>query len=149
MRKSLLLAAHLAANADDVEAAFYAAMQEGDVDKLMACWADEDGIVCIHPGGERAVGAAAIRATFEALFARGKVSASPERVRKVESAGSCVHSLVERVEVLTAQGPRDAFVLATNVYLKTSQGWRLLVHHASPGTRGEPADAADGPQVLH
>jgi ketosteroid isomerase-like protein len=147
--KSKLLAAHLAGNADDIEATFYAAMQEGDLDKLMACWADEEEIVCIHPGGQRAVGAAAIRATFETLFANGQVRAWPERVRKVESVGSCVHSLVERVEVLTAEGPRHAWVLATNVYLKTAQGWRLLAHHASPGTGAEPADAADGPQVLH
>lgn len=149
MATSKLLAAHLAGNADDVEAAFYAALQAGDVDKLMACWADEEEIVCIHPGSQRAVGAAAIRATFEAMFARGKVSAWPERVRKVETVGSCVHSVVERVEVRTAEGPRHAFVLATNVYLKTAQGWRLLAHHASPGTSGEPVDSADTPQVLH
>jgi hypothetical protein len=29
-------------NADDTEAAFYEAPQSGDIDKLMACWADED-----------------------------------------------------------------------------------------------------------
>ncbi|MDP3412812.1 MAG: nuclear transport factor 2 family protein, partial [Polaromonas sp.] len=31
-------------NADDIEAAFYEALQTGDIDKLMACWADEDDI---------------------------------------------------------------------------------------------------------
>ena len=31
-------------NADDIEAAFYEALQSGDIEKLMACWGDEDDI---------------------------------------------------------------------------------------------------------
>jgi len=85
MRKSKLQAANLEGNADEVEAAFYDALQNADIEKLMACWADEDDIVCIHPGGPRVVGAVAIRATFEAMFANGSIRAWPERVRKVES----------------------------------------------------------------
>jgi hypothetical protein len=53
MRKTKLQAANLEGNADDVEAAFYDALQNADIEKLMACWADEDEIVCIHPGGLR------------------------------------------------------------------------------------------------
>ena len=63
MRKNKLQAANLEGHADEVEAAFYDALQNGDIDKLMACWADEDDIVCVHPGGPRIVGAAAIRAS--------------------------------------------------------------------------------------
>jgi ketosteroid isomerase-like protein len=67
----------------------------------------------------------------------------------MESLASSVHSLVERIEVLTPQGQRNAWVLATNVYVKTAQGWRLLAHHASPGTPGEIQEVVDAPQVLH
>lgn len=150
MRKTPLQAANLEGNADDVEAAFYDALQNGDIDKLMACWADEDDIVCVHPGGPRVIGATAIRATFEAMFAGGgSIRARPERLRKVESLGSAVHHLVERVEVLAPTGPRHAWVLATNVYHKTAQGWRLVAHHASPGTASDVQEVADAPQVLH
>ena len=38
-------------SADDTENAFYDALQCGDIEKLMDCWADEDNIVCVHPGG--------------------------------------------------------------------------------------------------
>ncbi|MBI2772425.1 MAG: nuclear transport factor 2 family protein [Burkholderiales bacterium] len=149
MRKSRLQAANLQGKADDIEAAFYAALQHADIDKLMACWADEDDIVCVHPGGPRLLGAGAIRASFEAMFANGTIRAWPERVRKTESLGSCVHNLVERVEVLTPNGPKNAWVIATNVYHKTAQGWRLVAHHASPGTPGEAVEAADTPPLLH
>ncbi len=149
MRKNRLQAAQLEGNADEVEAAFYEALQNGDIDKLMACWADEDDIVCVHPGGPRLVGATAIRATFESMFSNGSIRAWPERVRKVESAGSAVHHLVERVEVLAAGGPRTAWVIATNVYHRTAQGWRMVAHHASPGTASEVQEVANHPTVLH
>ena len=62
--------ATLGGSPDDVEAAFYEGLQKGDIEQLMACWADEDDIVCIHPGGPRIVGAGAIRAAFDAMRAR-------------------------------------------------------------------------------
>lgn len=149
MRKSKLQAANLDGNADEVEAAFYDALQTGDVEKLMACWADEDEIVCVHPGGPRVVGASAIRATFEAMFANGAIRAWPEKVRKTVSVASSVHNLLERIEVLTPQGPQQAWVIATNVYHRTAQGWRLVAHHASPGTLSEIQEVSDAPSVLH
>jgi ketosteroid isomerase-like protein len=149
MRKTKLQAANLEGNADDVEAAFYDALQNGDIDKLMACWADEDEIVCIHPGGPRVVGAVAIRATFEAMFANGSIRAWPQQVRKTQGIASCVHNVLERVEVLGPDGLAQAWVIATNVYHKTTQGWRLVAHHASPGTPSEIQEVSGSPQILH
>ena len=36
---------------------------------MMATWADDEDIVCIHPGGARHVGYEAVRQSFEQLFA--------------------------------------------------------------------------------
>lgn len=148
-RKSKLQAANLEGDADDIEAAFYDALQSGDIDKLMACWADEDEIVCIHPGGPRVVGPVAIRATFEAMFANGSIRAWPQQVRKTQGIASCVHNVLERVEVLGPDGVAQAWVIATNVYHKTTQGWRLVAHHASPGTPSEIQEVSGSPQILH
>jgi ketosteroid isomerase-like protein len=95
------------------------------------------------------MGAMAIRATFESMFANGSIRAWPERVRKIDSLASCVHNLVERVEVLTPDGQRNAWVIATNIYHKTAQGWRMVAHHASPGTASDILELSDSPQVLH
>ena len=149
MSKAKLRAAVVGGSADEIEAKFYDALQKGDIDQLMACWADEDEIVCVHPGGGRMVGASVIRAQFEAMFARGSVRVSVQRVRKVESLASAVHNVLERVEALTPSGPREAFVIATNVYHKTAQGWRLVVHHASPGTQQTQEELETPPPVLH
>ncbi len=147
--KAKLHAGLLAGSADDTEAAFYEALQAGDVDKLMACWADEDEIMCIHPGGPRSVGPQAVRAVFEMMFANGTIRAFPERLRKVQSLSSAVHNVIERIEVLTPDGPQEAYVIATNVYHKTAQGWRMVAHHASPGTRQEMQEIGGVPTVLH
>lgn len=136
-------------NADDIEAAFYEALQNGDIEKLMACWADEDDLVCVHPGSGRLIGAAAIRASFDAMFGHGNIRASADKVHRIEVMGASVHSVLERIEVLTEDGPRHAYVIATNVYQKTAQGWRMVAHHASPGTPREMLEMSDNPTVLH
>ncbi|RFO94791.1 DUF4440 domain-containing protein [Rhodoferax lacus] len=148
--KPQLHAATLGGTPDDVEAAFYEGLRSGDLDKLMACWADEDDIACIHPGGTRLLGMAAIRAAFEAMFANGgAVPVTAEHIRRVDSMASAVHHVLERVDVLTSEGAVQAYVLATNVYHKTAQGWRLVVHHASPGTQGAATEMPHTPKVLH
>ncbi len=134
---------------DDTEAQFYEALQQGDIDKLMAVWSDDDEIVCVHPGGPRFIGAATIRASFEAMFANGVIDAHPEKVRRVQTHASAVHNLLERIQVMTDDGPRWGWVIATNVYVKAAQGWRLVAHHASPGTQNEMQEATESASVLH
>lgn len=142
-------AATLGGSSDETETAFYDALQRGDIELLMSCWADEEDIVCVHPGGPRLVGAVAIRGAFEAMFANGTVRARPTQVRRVQALSSAVHSVAEHVEVMLPDGMHRAIVIATNVYHKTPQGWRLVVHHASAGVV-EDAQAMQAQQpVLH
>ena len=150
MTKAKLRAATVGGSADEIEAAFYEALHKGDIALLMACWADEDELVCVHPGGPRMVGMGAIRAAFEALFAHGTLRVRIDRVHRVESLASAVHNVLEHVEVMLPGGPREAFVIATNVYHKTPQGWRMVAHHASPGTAHEVQESGMPiQQVLH
>lgn len=149
MTQAKLRAATLGGTADDVEAAFYEALHTADLPKLMACWAEEEDIVCVHPGGPRLIGAGAIRSAFEAMFANGNIQAFPERIHKIESLASAVHHLIERVEVMTPQGPQQAWVIVTNVFHKTPQGWRMVAHHTSPGTPHDAQDMGVPAVVLH
>lgn len=147
-------AANLIGSADEVEAEFYEALRRGELERLMALWADDDEIVCVHPGGARAVGSAAIRASFEALFANGGIPVRAEQVRRLVTLGSALHHLVERIEVSGPaggeQGPQTAWVTATNLYLRTAQGWRLASHHASPALGHEPpVMGGEAPSTLH
>jgi ketosteroid isomerase-like protein len=134
---------------DDIELELYEAMRRGDIERLMAVWSDDDEICCVHPGGSRLVGVAAIRASFEAMFGNGTIDAEPHRVRRLESHSSAIHSVLERIRVATPEGEQFAWVVATNVYLKSSQGWRLVAHHASPGSADEAHDTVEAASTLH
>lgn len=137
------------ASPDEIEQQFYEALQRGDIERLMAVWSDDEEITCVHPGGPRVVGAAAIRAAFEAIFQNGAVNAHPEKVRRLQTHASAVHSVLEHIHLLTSEGPQSAWVVATNVYLKGAQGWRLVAHHASPGSPREMQEIAEAASVLH
>jgi ketosteroid isomerase-like protein len=143
--------AALMASVDDVETQFYDALQRADIELLMSVWSDDDEVACVHPGGPRVVGHGAVRASFEAIFANGTVPVQLQHVRRVENAGCAVHHVLERVELgSSAEGEQTAWVLASNVYLKTPQGWRLVLHHASPGSSREAQEiVADAPSTLH
>lgn len=140
---------NLGGSADDIEASFYEALLASDLERLMACWADEDEVICIHPGGPRLIGLGAIRSAYEAMFSNGSLRITPQAVRKLDVMASSIHSVRERLEILTNEGPVEAYILATNVYYKTPQGWRMVAHHASPGGPIEAQDISDAPPVLH
>jgi uncharacterized protein (TIGR02246 family) len=150
MARRPLPPATLHASPDDVEAQFYEALQQGDIERLMQLWADDDEVVCVHPGGGRVIGPAAIRASFEAIFANGGIPVRPEQVHRLQAHGTALHHLVERIEVPAAEGVQTAWVLTSNVYVKTAQGWRIVAHHASPAAPHEPPVlGGDAPATLH
>lgn len=135
-----------------VEQAFYDALERGDIDALMACWSEDDDIVCIHPHGPRLVGAAVIRRSFEQMMASGPLRIRPTAVMVQSSLMAAAHTLVE--QVLALDDPGAVYhVFATNLYVKTPSGWRLVLHHASPIPEGMAVDvesaAARRPTVLH
>lgn len=141
--------AALLASPDDVEAQFYEALQQADLDRLMAVWSDDDEIACVHPGGPRVIGHAGIRASFDSIFANGAIPVQLHSVKRVQSLGSAVHHVVEHISVQTDKGPHSAWIASTNVYVKTAQGWRLLVHHASAGSERSEVAGDERPGTLH
>lgn len=137
------------ASPDEIEQQFYEALQRGDIERLMAVWSDDEEISCVHPGGPRVVGAVAIRAAFDAIFANGAVNARPEKVRRLQTHACAVHSVLEHIQIMTTAGPQSAWVVATNVYVLAAQGWRLVSHHASPGSPREAQETVETASVLH
>lgn len=138
------------ATPDDMEAQFYEAMQQGDLERLMAVWADDEDIVCVHPGGMRVYGQAGVRASFDEMFSQGAIDTRPTRVRRVQTGTCAIHHVLEQIRLTTPAGLENGYIVATNVYVKTLQGWRMLVHHASPGSRQEQEEGNEvaGP-LLH
>jgi ketosteroid isomerase-like protein len=115
----------------DAAQAFYQAFEARDIDAMMATWAEDEDIVCIHPGGTRHVGYEAVRAGFEQLFSgRTKLTFRLDQVVLIETVGLAMQSAVEHL-LAGDDGARGA-AIATNVLMRTPYGWRIVCHHASP-----------------
>jgi ketosteroid isomerase-like protein len=126
-------------SANEAEAAFYDAIGRADLEAVMSLWADDDEIVCIHPGAPRLVGHAAIRASWEQIFEGGGVHIRPVQAHVTQNMMTSVHNIIEEVHRSVSQ-PKDIHILATNVYMKTPLGWRLVSHHASVVPGEAPSD---------
>ena len=116
----------------DAAIAFYQAFEARDIEMMMATWAEDEDIVCVHPGGPRLVGYEAVRAGWEQLFSGNtRLSFRLDQIVVIETVGLALQSAIEHVTVGDDREPRGA-ALATNVFLRTPSGWRMVVHHASP-----------------
>ena len=144
--------------AQDAQNAFYEALERADLDSMMAVWAEDEEIVCVHPAGPRLCGQDQVRQSRAQIFAGGARARVHITQQVAVSAMMIeVHSVQENF-VIEGEQPRrqgrdsrPAPIVATNVYLRTSAGWRMIVHHASPAPgRAEPPPARDGsPKILH
>ena len=130
----------------DVEAAFYEALEQGDLEAVMAVWAEDEEIVCVHPGGPRLVGYASIREAWRRLLAGGnRLRIRPSRHSIIQNPFTAIHSLLEQMPAEEAGQPQPV-VVATNIYVRGPLGWRLVHHHASSAP---PDLSLDTPKTLH
>ena len=129
----------------DAALAFYHAFETKDLDAMMAAWAEDEDIVCVHPGGSRLVGYDAVRASWERIFAgNGKVSFRIEQIVTMETVGLAMQSAVEQINA--GEGAVQAAAVATNVFMRTPSGWRMVCHHASAAP---PVTAVEKKGPLH
>jgi hypothetical protein len=60
-----------------------------------------------------------------------------------------VHSVYEQLSLADEERTR-ACMIATNIYMRTERGWRMMAHHASPAPHVEsPAGEARRAKTLH
>jgi ketosteroid isomerase-like protein len=134
------------ASPQDVEAAFYEALERADIEAMMAVWAEDEDVVCVHPGGPRLVGYAMIREAWQRIFANGrKLQVGISQQKTVTTPFAVVSTLLEHIT-----SPEDsklsAPLAATNIYVRGPLGWRMVAHHASPVP---PESIGEAPRILH
>ena len=130
---------------DEAEAAFYAAFETLDIALMGAVWAEQPSPVCVHPGGDL------LQERSEVLSSWREILTGAERpelhyrvIQRSASEGLAVH-LVEELIRPSRSREEPNRILATNVYRKTAEGWRMTAHHASlPLMRRRPETAASG-----
>lgn len=134
-------------------AAFYAAVESGDVARIEASWDDVDDVTCVHPGWPLVSGRSRVTRSWAVIMANtAYLQFFPTEVN-VTVAGDvaivgCEHSVLARITDSEGGLGETARVVATNVFRRRADGWRLWVHHASPVlTATDQTASADGDQT--
>jgi ketosteroid isomerase-like protein len=120
-----------------LNAVFYEAFETGDLDTMQELWLDSPDTVCVHPGAAPVRGTGPINRSWALVMAHTPYIQFFLTDVEVSLQGSTA-SVTCTENVLTGDertGP-DAFgggkAVATNVFVRTADGWRLWIHHASP-----------------
>ena len=88
----------------DAEDAYYDALEEGDLEKLLTVWDDASDIGCLLPMHPLAQGRPAVRETFSRLFGRGRgIALSVKHLSWIETGDVAIH-LVEEAPQSQAPG---------------------------------------------
>lgn len=139
-------------DAGAVEAAnaqLYEAVEAGDLDRMGALWVDGplgETAICVHPGSPTIRGRSAVLRSWALIMANTTyiqffltdvdVSAAGD-VAVVTCAENILTAADEGAGGGADEGAGTGFaapgrVVATNVFRRTGEQWRLWVHHASP-----------------
>jgi len=106
-------------------------------------WAHGEHVRCVHPGWPLLVGWAMVRASWETIFTHtGEIRFTLADVRPSRHGDLAWVTCTEHI--LTEHEDRLAVtaVLATNLFERDGDRWRMIHHHASH-IFGAPAPAPD------
>lgn len=138
------------ASALEAEQAFYQALAIGDIDGLMRVWAHDEEVVCVHPGGLRLIGHLAVRESWEQILRHGGLHIETSKCVELNTMVGATHTLVELVKAQGVAVAEFAYCYATNVFHKGTNGWTMVMHHASAAPeRAGALDLHDCPGTLH
>jgi len=115
----------------DAEDAYYDAIDENDLESMMAVWEDSDEILCLLPMMPAQRGTTSVHQAWEPLLGGGiKLDIEIRHLAWIDSGELAIHLIEEHV--LAPGQPEKQIVYATNIYRKGTQGWRILMHQNSP-----------------
>ena len=112
---------------------FYAALSSRELSRMEAVWLPVDWAECVHPGWTPLHGWTQIRESWCAIFrspTRTLVQPTDVHVRVLGDIAWV--SCLERVSMVGDTHLDTQFAHATNIFVRRSGAWRLVVHHASP-----------------
>jgi len=126
----------------------YAAFEEADLDRMEAVWDDGDDVRCIHPGWPALVGRARVMRSWSVLMANTTyiqffLTGVTTQVDGDVAVVTCEENILTGIDDPDGGLGGSQQVLATNVFRRRGQRWRLWMHHASPVLA--PTDGARGP----
>ena len=126
---------------EQANARFYQAFETLDLAQMDLVWSHDEHVKCVHPGWPILIGWDAVRSSWEAIFENtAEMRFTLSDVRSAANGGLAWVTCTENI-LSVGPAPEDSdelgplvgqLVVATNVVRRTSDGWKLWSHHASP-----------------
>ena len=117
----------------DAEDAFYDAFEAHDLEAMLAVWDEAQDVFCLQPMGHLLHGLAAIRESWQTIFRHARKPDVEIRHRQwFESEELALHVVEERITLPGMPGSQLPALIASNVYRRTENGWRMVCHQVSP-----------------
>lgn len=126
--------------------AFYRAFESLDIRRMEAIWLQDAAARCIHPNWPLCSGWPAVRDSWSRIFNNTATIRFDVSDLEITLAGEAAWVVcVETVTIPSDDGPQSARMLATNIFRRGPDGWRIAHHHAAPILfgRGRAAGAAE------
>ena len=122
---------------EEVNAEFYAAFERGDLDSMTRVWLDDPETLCVHPGTTPLRGSSAITRSWALLMANATyiqffLTDVEISVHGDVATVSCTENVLTADKHTADTSFIGARAVATNVFVRTGDTWRLWIHHASP-----------------
>ncbi|HZT19983.1 MAG TPA: nuclear transport factor 2 family protein [Dongiaceae bacterium] len=115
--------------------AFYRAFASRDVAAMERLWSRTEPVTCIHPGWSPIVGRERVLASWRAILSN---PASPAIICRRPQAFLRGDSAF----VLCYEDINDAVLIATNLFARESDGWKMTHHQAGPVAAPPEAEGA-------
>jgi ketosteroid isomerase-like protein len=126
-------------------AAFYEAFERADLDAMNGLWLEGPDTVCVHPGAMPVRGTGQINRSWALVMANTPyiqffLTDVEVSLREEVAVVSCTENVLTGDDSTGPEAFGGGKAIATNVFVRTSGGWRLWIHHSgpvvSPGTDG-------------
>ena len=142
---------------ESANTALYDAFETGDIDLMGALWFDEDSsdnssddideVICVHPGWAPLRGRGAVLRSWSMIMANTAYIQFVLTDVQVQVSGdiavvTCGENILTSMtgagdigdtdDDESSRGFAGGRAVATNIFRRTGDGWRLWVHHASP-----------------
>ena len=113
--------------------AFYEAFESLDIAKMDAVWALQDYVTCVHPGWTLRTGWPQVRDSWVLIFNNTFSMEFELTDLQVQVAGDIAWVIcVENISSRQGETLQETRVLATNLYERMGEEWKMIHHHGSP-----------------
>jgi len=111
---------------------FYLALTNLDLAAMGTVWLEEPWIQCVHPGWPMLHGWDDVMESWKRIFdntAEQRVTPDDVSLRLLGELAWV--ACLERITSASSAGRFVSFAQCTNLFVPTSAGWRMVLHHAS------------------